>query len=125
MLPLGTAIFNAGAQIATVRGRSGEQIAPPTTVLFAGMVALAAIPETRGSHGSRRDRHIPSSNCRNLVVLPCVNSGYSPMAERRQDGMSEILIIGLVAIVVVIAMAGLLGRLVGLDDLPAVGENDL
>jgi hypothetical protein len=25
----------------------------------------------------------------------------------------------------VIAMAGLLGRLVGLDDLPAVGENDL
>jgi hypothetical protein len=26
---------------------------------------------------------------------------------------------------VVIAMAGLLGRLVGLDDLPAVGESDL
>lgn len=39
--------------------------------------------------------------------------------------MSEILIIGLVAIVVVIAMAGFLGRLVGLDDLPAVGESDL
>ena len=39
--------------------------------------------------------------------------------------MSEILIIGLVAVVVVIAMAGVLGRLVGLDDLPAVGESDL
>ena len=37
--------------------------------------------------------------------------------------MSEILIIGLVAILVVIAMAGLLGRLVGLDDLPAVARS--
>jgi hypothetical protein len=39
--------------------------------------------------------------------------------------MSEILIIGLVAIAVVIAMAGLLGRVVSLDDLPAASEGDL
>jgi hypothetical protein len=38
--------------------------------------------------------------------------------------MNEILIIGLVAIAVVIAMAGLLGRVVGLDELPATGEGD-
>lgn len=39
--------------------------------------------------------------------------------------MSDILIIGLVAIAVVIAMAGILGRVVEVDDLPAVGDGDL
>jgi hypothetical protein len=39
--------------------------------------------------------------------------------------MSEILIIGLVAIAVVIVMAGLLGRVVGLDELPVVSEGDI
>ncbi|MGH9113737.1 MAG: hypothetical protein ACRDZN_15775 [Acidimicrobiales bacterium] len=38
--------------------------------------------------------------------------------------MNDILIIGLVAIAVVIAMAGLLGFVVEVDDLPAVGDGD-
>jgi hypothetical protein len=38
--------------------------------------------------------------------------------------VSDILIIGLVAVAVVIAMAGILGRLVDLDELPAVSEHD-
>lgn len=48
-----------------------------------------------------------------------------PNGGKVQYAMSEILTIGLVAIAVVIATAGLLGRLVGLDDLPAVGEGDV
>ena len=39
--------------------------------------------------------------------------------------MSEILIIGLVAIAVVVAMAGLLGRLVSFDELPLTSDSDI
>jgi hypothetical protein len=39
--------------------------------------------------------------------------------------MNEILLMGLVAVAVVIVMAGLLGRLVDRDELPAYGERDV
>jgi hypothetical protein len=39
--------------------------------------------------------------------------------------MNEILMMGLVAVAVVIVMAGLLGRLVDRDELPTYGEGDM